>query len=165
MFQRHNAPPAISSASPGVVVPYEIGKGYNLLASTTYYIDASLPDASIMSIHCTWDGNIILTSLNYESSNMPAFASQSDPYSDNSGVADVANNATDAAGLWLPWNPSTAYIPIVGGTVTSATIAVAGGAAGGCVFELTQADRRGRTKIVVGTTGGYFRQHMHGKQA
>lgn len=161
MFQRHNAPHAISST--GTIVRYEIGKGYNLPAGT-WYIDATLPDAANISIHCTWDANVAITSLNYESSNMPAFASLSDPYSDNSAPADVSNNTSDSTGLWLPQNPSTAYIPIVGGTVTNATIAVAGGTAGGAMLELTQSDRRGRTKLVV-TNQGYFRQHMHGKQA
>lgn len=156
-------PNAVSSG--GTKVPYEPGKGYNLAANTTYYIDASVPDAGKISIHCTWDNAIVITSLAYESSNMPAYASVSDPYTDSSGAADVSNITADTAGLWLTQNPSTAYVPVVGGTVTNATVAVSGGTAGGAMFEISQSDRRGRTKVAVGSTGGYLRQHTHGKQA
>lgn len=161
MQSRHKFQDAISST--GTLVPYELGKGYNLPAGT-WYVDCTAADSVNISVHCAWDANIVITSLNYESSNMPAYASASDPYADGSGAVDVANNTTDAAGLWIPQNPSTAYIPILGGTVTNATVAVAGGTAGGCSFELTQSDRRGRMRLVV-TTLGYYRQHHHGKQA
>ena len=151
--------------SDGTKIPYEIGKGYNLSIGT-WYIDAGLPDAAWISIHCAWDFNLAASSLNYESSNLPAFASLSDPYADSSGAVDVALNASDMAGAWIPWNPSTPYIPTDGAgvTVTNATVAIAGGAQGGATFNIINADRRGRTKIVV-TTGGYFRQHTHGKNA
>lgn len=152
--------------SDGTKVPYEVGFGYNLGVGT-WYIDASMPDPGAVSIHCAWDANLVATSINYESSNMPAYKSASAPYTDSSGAADVAINTADTTGLWITENPSTAYVPIVGAgaTVTNMTIAVAGGAAGGAMFNISNVNhRRGRTKLVV-TTAGYYRQHTHGKQA
>ena len=151
--------------SDGTLVPNEIGKGYSL-GIGTYYIDVGIPDADHVSVHCTWDANIVFTSLAYQSSNLPAYASESAPYTDSSGAVDVSIYEADTGGVWLTENPSTAYVPIVGTgvTVTDMTVAATGGA-GGAMFEFAAAtSRRARMKIVT-TTGGYFRCHAHGKQA
>lgn len=149
--------------SDGTLVPYEIGKGYKL-AAATYYIDVSIPDAPHVSVHCSWDATIVASSLNYQSSNLPAYKSESAPYTDSSGGVDVSL-FDSTAGNWLTEDPSTAYVPISGGTVTNMTIAIAGSTAGGALLDIANANhRRARMKIVV-TTAGYFRCHAHGKQA
>ena len=152
--------------SDGTKVPYEQGQGYNL-GIGTYYVDVGIPDADHVSVHCTWDANLVATSLAYESSNLPAYKSESAPYTDSSAAVDVSIYAADTAGLWLTENPSTAYVPIVGAgaTVSNMTIAITGGAAGGAMLDLANVGhRRDRMKVVT-TTGGYFRCHAHGKQA
>jgi|SRR3954466_400998 len=150
--------------SDGSRVPYEPGKGYKLAAGT-YYVDCSMPDAVNASTHVSWDATLIATSINIQTTGMPGYASASAPFTDNSAPADVTNITVDTAGLWLTQNPTTAYVPCIGGTVTNMTIAVGGGTAGACEFDLgNYASRRCRTKLVI-TTGGYLRLHTHGKMA
>jgi hypothetical protein len=147
-------------------VSYEIGLGYKLAAGT-WYIDCSMPDAVNAAVHCSWDSTIVISALNIQTSGMPAYKSLSAPFTDSSGAVDVSGFAADTTGLWLKQDPSTAYVPITpgAGTVTNMTVAIAGGTAGGCEFDIGNlASRRCRTKLVV-TTGGYFRQHTHGKMA
>lgn len=150
----------------GTIVKYEVGKGYNLVTGT-WYIESSLPDPSTLSIHCLWDAAIVLTSVKYHSSNVPAFKSISQPYTDNAAGVDAALNAAPTTGLWIPKTLAAAP-DVVGAGATSSTagFAVTGGAAGGGVITLANnADRRGRTEVVVGATGGFYRQYTHGKQA
>jgi hypothetical protein len=91
--------------SDGTKFPYETGKGYDLPAGT-YFVDASLPDARDVGVHVWWDA-VIAGTVNYQDSNLPAFKSLTNPYTDNSGAADVSNRdaATGATlGVWLPQN-------------------------------------------------------------
>lgn len=149
--------------SDGTKVPYVVGVGYTLGAGT-WYIDASLADASTATIHCSWDATAVITSINYQRSNMPAFKSVSRPYTDADQAVDVALNASDATGLWL--TKTFAVAPdVIGGTASTTALSTVGGTAGAGEFELVNnGDRRGRTKWVI-ATGGVVRQHMHGKQA
>lgn len=143
-------------------VPYEIGKGYNL-GIGTWFIDVSLPDPVNLAIHVTWDANLAGT-VNYQDSNLPAFESESAPYTDSSGGTDVS--LVDAtSGNWLPQNMTTGSITTTtGATVSTNTLTIAGGTAGGARFDVVDAARRGRMQLVL-SAGGYFRNHAHGKQA
>jgi len=156
--------PLIAVKSDGTKVPYEIGSGFKLDVGT-YYVDVGIPDADHVSVHVTWDATIVATSVNYQTSNLPAYKSESAPYTDSSGSADVSL-VDSTAGNWLTEDPSSAYVPVTtGGTVTNMTLAIAGGTAGGAMFEIANANsRRARMKIVT-TTGGFIRVHPHGKQA
>lgn len=146
--------------SDGSKIPYENGKGWKLAAGT-YYVDVSLPDAPRSIIHMSWDAALAAT-INYQGSNMPAYQSESQPYTDNAAAADVALTDT-TAGNWITEDPSTAYVPVVTGvTVSNMTLTVAGTNAGGARFDVTNAYRRARIKVVAGT-GGFFRCHAHGK--
>ena len=161
MFSKSSIPDAIKTD--GTVVKYVVGAGYTLTAGT-WYIDASVPDASAVSIHVSWDTNLVATSIKYQSSNMPAFKNLSHPYTGSDGGIDVGNNVLAAAGNWIPKTLASAP-DVVGGTSSTAGFVVAGGTAGGGLIDLaTNGARRGRTEWVV-TTGGVVRQYLHGKQA
>lgn len=152
--------------SDGTKVPYETGKGYTFGVGT-FFVDVSLPDARDVAVHVTWDA-VVAGTVNYQDSNLPAFKSLTNPYSDNSGAADVSNRdlATGATlGVWLPQNVVTGSITTTAGAaVASSTLTIAGGTAGGAKFEIVDALRRGRMQLVIGT-GGVVRIHTHGKQA
>ena len=161
MFSKQSIPDAVKSD--GTLAKYELGKGYTLSAGT-WYIDASVPDANVVSIHVSWDAVLVATSIKYHSSNMPAYKSTGQPYTDSSNGIDVAGNALPTVGLWIPKTLPTAP-DVVGGTSSVTGVVVAGGTAGGALFELvTNGARRGRTEWVV-TTAGSVRQYIHGKQA
>lgn len=148
--------------SDGTLVSYEIGKGYKLAAGT-YYVDVSLPDAARSIVHMTWDAALAGT-INYQGSNLPAYKSESAPQTDSSGGVDVSL-FDSTAGNWITEDPSAAYVPVVTGvTVSNQTLTLAGSTAGGTRFDVTNAYRRARIKIVA-STGGFFRCHAHGKQA
>jgi len=156
-------PPPDAVKSDGTKVPYEPGKGYNLGVGT-YYIDCSVPDAQTINVHCTWDTVLVATSIKYQTSGLPAFASLSQPYSDNAAAADITIRAATGTGTWV--TRTFAVAPDgAGGTFTTTSMAVAGGTAGGGLFVApNNADRRSRTEIIT-TTGGFLRQHTHGKMA
>jgi len=120
--------------------------GINTLASgTTYYFELPGPRDLLCSAHCLWDASIILTSVVMEDSNLPG---------------DITTAYSSTAGHWLTENPSTAYIPVTGSgvSVTNATVAATGGAAGGCMINIAdQGSYRQRIKVVVAGTGGAFR--------
>lgn len=160
---------AISAA--GVVLPLTPGSGCKLVAGTTYFFEVASPDSITQSIHLFWDANIILTSIWFEASNLNRFLTEIAP---DSG-AD-ASDLSVTPGQWLEWNPTTgAYISIAstdgstgGATVTGSQIVVAGGTSGGAIIVPGNINgimpfKRGRIKVVVGATGGFFRCHPHGK--
>jgi len=158
MFQHSSRPPAVKSD--GTKVQYVPGKGYTLTAGT-WSIDVSQPDPINVAVHVTWDSALTGT-VNYQDSNLPAFASLSAPYTDSSASTDVAlNDAT--AGNWVP-NNSPTITSTTGGTAAGGTLTIAGGTAGGARFDITGAARRGRMQLVL-SVGGAFRCHDHGKQA
>lgn len=150
--------------SDGTLVDYEPGKGYSLAAGT-WYVDASMPDPAVVSIHCMWDTNLIATSIKYQSSNAPAYKSLSQPYTDNAAAADVDNKAA-ATGGWISKTlPAAPDVVGTGATSSTAGFVLAGGGAGGGIIELVNyGGRRGRVEIVV-TAPGFYRQYTHGKQA
>jgi hypothetical protein len=163
MFSKQGIPDAVKSD--GTIAKYEVGKGYTLTAGT-WYIDASVPDASAVSIHVQWDAVIVATSIKYHSSNAPAYKSISQPYTDSAAAVDVDNKAAPVTGGWIPKTLATAPdVQGAGASSTTAAIAVLGGAAGGGMIDLaTNGARRGRIEWVL-TTGGVARQFVHGKQA
>lgn len=122
----------------------EFGPGaFTLLANTTYYYVIGSKDASRISAHFRWDATIVITSMTVEDCDFPP-----------SAVTDYASGAN---GEWIDEDPSTAFVGTRGAgvTVTNGVVAVAGGAAGGCRFNVTeQAARRTRIAVVVGATGG-----------
>jgi hypothetical protein len=126
--------------------------GYTLVHDTTYYYDLGplVKEATHQSVHCKWDASIILTSISIEDSNLP----------------DVSLTSA-TAGDWIHEDPTNAYVAAVGGTATKATVAVAGGSAGGCVFHLhgmgLSESARCRLKVVVAGTGGVLRVATAGK--
>lgn len=117
--------------------------GYTLVAGTTYYyyLGNQSKEAAFQSVHLKWDAAAVLT-ITIEDSNLD----------------DVLSYSV-TAGEWIKEDPSTAYVGGSGGvTVTNATVAVAGGTAGGCMFHLgLMGSLRTRVKVVVGGTGGVVR--------
>jgi len=140
--------------------------GCTLASGTTYYFPfggqrSPVPaETPLVTVQLRWDAAIIMT-VTVETTVFPATPQGSDPR----GPAQVSDFET-TAGFWLQQNPSTAYVPATGGTPTAMTVAVAGGSAGGCEFDMGNLGaRRGRIKIVVAGTGGVVRCGVHGKAA
>jgi hypothetical protein len=140
--------------------------GCTLANGTTYYFPfgaqrSPVPaETPLVSVQLRWDASIIAT-ITVETTLFPATFQGGDPR----GPAQVSDFET-TAGFWLQQNASTAYVPATGGTPTAMTVAVAGGSAGGCEFDLGNLGaRRGRIKVVVGGTGGVMRCAVHGKAA
>lgn len=129
--------------TPGAAI---YGRGtFLLVTGTTYYFPLGGQDATAVSAHVRWDSDIIIDSITVEDCN----------YSED----DVSNYADDA-GDWIDEDPSTAFVGSDGAgvTATNGVIAVAGGAAGGCMFHMDGTGaRRTRVKVVVGGTGGYMK--------
>lgn len=145
--------------SDGTVVHAVPGQGCTLIPGT-YYFAVSTPDAPTASVHLVWSATLAASSIVFQDTNLPEFKAGS--YSDSG--AD-ASDIDATVGNWITENPSTAYVPIVGAgaTVTNMTIALAGGAQGGAVFNLGNlGTRRGRIVAVV-TTGGVIRVVPWGK--
>lgn len=129
----------------GVKVPFVATSGMTLANSTNYYLSLGGQSAPLESLHVKWDATITLT-LTIWSSNF-----------------DDVLVYTNTAGEWIQENPSTAYVGVTGGTVSSLTVTVAGGSAGGCVIHLGNfGARRLKAKVAV-TTGGNLRAAVHGK--
>jgi len=140
--------------------------GCTLANGTTYYFPfgaqaSPVPaETPLVTVQLRWDAAAILT-ITVETTVFPATVQRGDPR----GPAQLSDFDT-TAGFWLQQNPSTAYVPVTGGTATAMTVAVAGGSAGGCEFDLGNfGTRRGRVKVVVGGTGGVVRCGVHGKAA
>lgn len=140
--------------------------GVTLASSTTYYFPfgaqhAAVPSESpLTSFQLRWDALIIMT-VTVETTLVPATLQPGDPR----GPA-LLSDFDATAGFWLQQNPTTAYVPATGGTPTNMTVAVAGGSAGGCEFDLGNfGPRRGRIKMVVAGTGGLVIGSIWGKAA
>lgn len=138
--------------------------GCTLASGTTYYFPfgsqrSAVPaETSLATVQLRWDAAAVLT-ITVETTVFPATPQGGDPR----GPAQLSDFDT-TAGMWLQQNPSSAYVPATGGTPTAMTVAVAGGSAGGCEFDLGNLGaRRGRVKVVVGGTGGVVRCGIHGK--
>lgn len=120
-------------------------------------------EAPLVSVHIRGAAAVAAT-ITIEDSN---FHSTTSP-GDNRGVADVTDFEDAAtAGNWIPENPSTAIVGVVGTGWSSlaATVTAAGTNAGGAMFHVNSlGSRRGRLKIVT-TVGGLVRVGVHGKAA
>jgi hypothetical protein len=140
--------------------------GVTLASGTTYYFPVGAPkspvpaEAPLVAIHIRGDAAIIAT-ITVEDSVFPAGSSPVD----GRGNPDVTD-FDGTAGNWIPENPSTAIVGTsgTGWVATAATVAVAGGTAGGAIFHVGNlGSRRLRLKVVVGGTGGKVRVGVHGK--
>lgn len=140
----------------GTKLVNENGRGsYALAANTTYFYPLGGIDHLIESAQVQWDNATILT-IAIEDSNF-----------DHNEVPDDS----ELPGDWLKEDPSTAYVSTTspdgttgGAMVTNATIAVAGGTAGGAMYHLGNTGaRRTRIRIDVGATGGVVRVGANGK--
>lgn len=126
---------------------------FTLEANTTYYYPLGGQDAPCVSSHFQWDASIIITSLTVEDCDFPPEA--------------VSNYAASTTGGWIDEDPSTAFVGTKGAgvTVTNGVVAVAGGAAGGCRFNIDgTAARRTRIAVAVGGTGGEVRASSWAKE-
>lgn len=134
------------------------GTGVVLASGSTYYFPLNIEGASLESVHLRGDAVIIITAARIEDTNMPNRAS---------AKGDVDVSVFDAtAGNWIIENPATAYVATAGAgwTATAATLAVAGGTAGGAIWHLgNMGTTRSRLAIVVGGTGGVVRVCGHSK--
>ncbi len=142
--------------------------GCTLASGTTYYFPLGAPKAAataecaLTAVAVRWDAAIILTSVQIETTIFPATSSPGD----GRGPTLLSDFENATPGYWLLQNPTTAYVPVTGGTQTPSTmtVTVAGGSAGGCEFDLGNfGARRARVKIVVAGTGGVVRVGVHGK--
>lgn len=150
----------------GVVIPYkQSDKGVTLVVGT-YYFSLGAPDAIlnsqalVSSAHVQWAAAVAAT-ITLETSNFPATIGG---LPTGQGVADVTDYSA-TAGDWIPENPSTAIVGVVGSgnSATAATVTAGGSAAGGCSFHLGNlGTRRARIKVVT-TVGGIVRVNIHGK--
>lgn len=156
-------------ATTGTVVLPVQGKGLTLQTGTTYYLPlgeeiAAMPgEVSLIGVHLKW-GTAFVGTIAIETSNFCQRIGGS-----IAGSPDVTDwDAT--VGNWIQQNPATAYISVTstdgstgGATVTNATVTVAGGAAGGTLFDVGNLGaKRVRIKIVA-TTGDVVRASVNGK--
>jgi len=154
---------AVSAA--GVPAPHEGNVGCTLASGTTYYFVVGDPDSTYKSVHLTWDAAIIVT-FTLWGCDLPLVLGEM-----GGGGADTTNNS-QAKGAWLQINPTTATVYNVsddgttgGATVTNATVAVAGGTAGGAIYDLGNVPtKRLRIRATVAGTGGKVRCVTHGKE-
>ncbi len=153
----------------GTILPHVPATGVTLANSTTYYFPfgaayAGLPSQTpLSSVHLKWDANVVATFI-IQTCNFPDYRGPAGHT--HVGAIDVSDfDAT--AGNWITEDPSSAYVGTVGAgiTVTNLSIAVAGGAAGGCTVHIGNfGTRRCRVRATV-TTGGVVRCNVHGKAA
>lgn len=145
--------------------------GVTLANATTYYAplgSQTTPapaQTSLNSVHVKWDSAFVGV-ITIETCNFPERKGGV-----SIGAADVSNFDT-TVGNWIQEDPPTAYISTKstdgttgGATVANATVTVAGGTAGGCMFHLGNLGAR-RTRVkLVSTTGGVVRISYTGKNA
>lgn len=113
-----------------------------LVANTTYYCELRAADDPWTSIQWKWDNTIVITSVNYHSSNIP-------PYEPSIAVPPGFYDAlrvwnADALDGWAP-ETSMPALAVPGGTKGNQMVHVADN----CGLRL-------RATVVVGATGGNF---------
>ncbi len=135
-----------------VYLTNEAPRGYYTLEATkTYVYEIGGPDAAYLSTSFAWDAGIVITSITAEDCDWPAV-----------DVPPFATANTD----WFDEDPAAAFVATKGAgvTVTAGVVAVAGGAVGGCRYNIGQTGAlRTRFIVVVGATGGKLRVAAHGK--
>jgi hypothetical protein len=120
-------------------------------------------ESPLVSVHVRGDATIAAT-FTIEDTDFPATTSPGD----GRGAVDVSD-FEDAAtqANWIPENPSTAVVGVIGTgwTPSGATVTSAGTNLGGAMFHIGNlGSRRGRLKVVT-TVGGKVRVAVHGKAA
>lgn len=142
--------------------------GVTLTAGTFYFpfgaSKSPVPaETSVVAVHIRGAAALAST-ITVEDSIFPATTSPGD----GRGVADVTDYEDAAtAGNWIPENPSTAIVGVIGTgwSAAAATVTTLGTGVGGAMFHISGlGSRRGRLKLVV-TVGGLVRVGVHGKSA
>lgn len=148
--------------SSGAPVARDPASGLLTLVAGTYFVpvgsdQAPTPSmASLCSTQLAWSSAFVAT-ITVETCNFPGGSERKGAGKDNVTDWDTT------AGNWLPQNPSTAYVPCVGGSVSNMTVTT--NAQGGCEFDIGNLGaRRERIKLIV-TTGGTVRINRRGKNA
>ncbi len=123
------------------------GRGsFTLTLGTTYFFPLGGQDGPWLDAQCQWDSGIVITSITVETCSFP-----------DGDVSDHSDNA----GEWIKQVAGAAFVPTDGAGVTvsaAGVVAVAGGAQGGCDFQMAEnCARRTRLAVVVGATGGAMR--------
>lgn len=129
-----------------------VGRGvYTLVANTTYYYAIGGQDASKIGVHLQHDAAIAITSATIEDCCFPE---------------SEAEWQSQVDGLWIPEDPTTAFVGTVGATTTqtNGVVAVVAGNVGGALWHVDSAARRTRLAVVVGATGGQARLGVWGKE-
>jgi hypothetical protein len=118
-------------------------------------------ESPLASIQVRGDATIAAT-YTIEDTNFPSTTSPGD----GRGPADVSDfEAASTQGNWMPENPSSATVSVVGTgwAATAATVTSAGTNVGAAVLHIGNlGTRRGRLKVVT-TVGGKVRVAVHGK--
>ena len=134
---------------------FPLGEQRSVLPGQTTIVEAQL----------YWAAAVTGT-ITFEVTNFPATLGMR-PSSQNSGGTPAwdVKDWDVTTGLWIPLNPTNAYVPVVGsGNSAAGAIVTAGGTnAGGCVFTVAMlGSRRARIKLVL-SPGGLVRCAIHGK--
>lgn len=161
--------PALDSAT-HTTLPIKGKTGCTLVASGKYFYVVGDPDSTYKSIHLKWDAQLVVT-LTLWGCDQPLNVGNMDPGNNNTATPTDTADDSVTSGDWLQIDPSTAVIynksddgSTGGTTVTNATVAVAGGTAGGCIYDLGNVPtRRLRIRAAVGGTGGQLRCFTNGK--
>lgn len=142
--------------------------GCTLSSGTTYVFPlgthkSAVPaESPLITAQVWWNSAITITAITVETCIWPSTPQAHDPRGANAQVTDWDSTS----GFWLQQNPSTAYVPITGGTATALTANPTALTQGGCEFDLGNlGPRRVRIKVVVAGTGGVVRVGVHGKAA
>jgi hypothetical protein len=152
------------------VIPYKGINGCTLANGVKYFFNVGDGDSTYKSIHLKWDASIVVT-LTLWGCDQPLNVSNMDP---GGGVIVGTDTPVDSlvTGDWLKIDPATAVLYFTsddgttgGNTITNATCVIAGGAAGGVIYDLGNVPvARLRIRAVVGGTGGQLRCVASGKE-
>lgn len=160
--------PAINSAT-HAVLPIKGTTGCTLVTATKYFYVVGDAASIQKSIHLKWDAALIVT-LTLWGCDQPLNFNNMDAGNEAVVGTDTPHDSL-VSGDWLQIDPSTAVLynksddgSTGGSTITNATVVVAGGTAGGVIYDLGNIPtRRIRIRAVVGGTGGQLRCCVNGK--
>lgn len=146
-YPRPGSPYCTPIKSDGTVLAVGAAGVATLASSATYYYPVGGESSPLNSVWIKWD-NVLNAVFTVE---------------DTNARSEDVTSYDATAGNWIQENPSTAYVGVTGGAVSSLTITVALTTAGGCLIHLGNTGaRRTRLKVVV-TTGGVVAVGCHGK--
>lgn len=146
-YPRPGSPYCTPIKSDGTPQPVRASGAATLASSATYYYPVGGESSPLNSVWIKWDAtlNAVFT------------------VEDTNARSEDVSSYDATAGNWIQENPTTAYVGVTGGTVSSLTITAASATAGGAMIHLGNTGaRRTRLKAVV-TTGGVVAVGCHGK--